>query len=168
MEEVIKSISKYNILNYLIPGTIFCILLRLMTPYDLIQPEITIGLFLYYFVGMIISRVGSLIVEPLFKFVGILKYAPYDAYVEASQKDSKIEQLSETNNIYRTVVAMCMMLLMLILTSWLVIYFQIEPNFLQFVVVVFLIILFVASHRKQTNFIKKRIEIVTQSKSNKK
>ncbi len=159
MENIIKSISRYNILNYLIPGTIFCVLLRLLTSLDLIQPEIYTGVFLYYFVGLIISRIGSLIVEPIFKKLGIISYAPYAEYIRALKNDPQISDLSEANNAYRTFAAMCIMLLVSIIVCWGIERFQVDAGESSILLVLALIVLFIFSHRKQTSFIKMRVQI---------
>ena len=71
-----------------------------------------IGLFLYYFIGLIISRIGSLILEPFLKLIKFVRFADYEDYVMASKSDPKIDLFSEQNNMYRT---LCSLFIMLIL-----------------------------------------------------
>lgn len=163
MADIFSAISKYNIINYLIPGTIFCVLLRLLTPYDLIQPELAVGMFLYYFVGMIISRVGSVIIEPVFKKIGVVKYAPYDDYLTAMGKDPGIADLLEANNSYRTLTAMCLLLLLALSTMWAVESFGVEVWQVRFVAVLALILIFIAAYRKQTGYIRNRVELTLKT-----
>lgn len=63
-----------------------------------------------YFIGMLINRVGSLVVEPCLKKTELVTFAPLEQYIEASKKDSKIEILSETNNTYRSLAALFLIL----------------------------------------------------------
>lgn len=101
INSIIQKISSYNIFNYLLPGVVYVAFLEAMSSYSFYQENIVIGLFLYYFLGMVISRVGSLIIEPLLQKSKITKFAPYSNYVKASKNDNKIELLSEVNNSYR-------------------------------------------------------------------
>ena len=102
MKELLDKLSSYNIFNYLLPGILFSVIASKVTELNLIQSDIVIGVFLYYFVGLIISRLGSLIVEPILKKVKFLKFAEYTDFVKVSEKDKKLEILSESNNMYRT------------------------------------------------------------------
>ena len=91
MKEIIDKITTYNLFNYLLPGIIFVIFMNKFIGYDFVQDNNFIGGFLYYFIGMIISRIGSLIVEPVLEYLKFLKKSDYQEFVSASKKDSKIE-----------------------------------------------------------------------------
>src|SRR5215471_3847551 len=95
-------LSSYNLFNYLFPGVLFVVLAAAFTKYDFVQSNILLGLFLYYFIGLIISRFGSLVLEPLLKRTGFVRFADYADLVTASKKDEQITLLSEVNNTYRT------------------------------------------------------------------
>jgi len=158
MKEVIDKISSYNLFNYLFPGIVFIILLRETTNYDLIQENNFIGSFLYYFIGLVISRFGSLIIGYLLRKLTFLKFVDYSEYVIASDKDNKIELFSEVNNMYRTIISM--LVLLLFAKCW-----QIINSYLEFsgatsltLLITSLLILFVFSYRKQTGFVVKRVE----------
>ena len=112
MKELIDKLSSYNIFNYLLPGTVFAGLGDTITSYSLIQDNILIALFLYYFIGLIISRIGSLTLEPILKWIKFVKFAPYEDFVKASKLGPKIEIFSEQNNMYRS---LCMLSIALIL-----------------------------------------------------
>ena len=60
IKEILEKISSYNIFNYLFPGILFVFIANALIGYNLIQENILIGVFLYYFIGMAISRVGSI------------------------------------------------------------------------------------------------------------
>ena len=158
MKEILEKLSTYNIFNYLLPGVIFVIIAREFSGYNFIQNEIVLSGFLYYFIGMIISRFGSVIIEPILKKIAFLKFEDYKNYVIASKKDSKIELLSEVNNTYRTICSMCVMLIILNIYS----VFNsnknvsIEPDF--YIIISIILIMFLFAYRKQTNYITKRIQ----------
>ena len=113
MEKLLEKLSSYNIFNYLFPGMIFCILLEKTTSYSIIQENIVIDVFLAYFIGLLISRISSLIIEPLLKKVKFVKFAEYKDFVLASENDSKIELLSESNNMYRVFISLFFLLLII-------------------------------------------------------
>ena len=153
-----EKITTYNIFNYLLPGIIFVILLEYFLEISLIIENNFVGAFLYYFIGMTISRIGSLIIAPIIRWTKLIKYAKYKDYIPASIKDSKIELLSEVNNMYRTFMTLFFVLLLAKL------YFVIEAE-LGFLIttsktllIVGLTILYIFSYRKQTSFVKERVE----------
>lgn len=157
MKELLDKLSSYNIFNYLLPGVLFSVLASKMTELELIQKDIVVGVFVYYFVGLIISRFGSLIIEPLLRKTKFLKFADYKDFIQASAKDGKIEILSEANNMYRTFIATflllgLMKLYFLLATKWA---FLIDWS--DWILVILIIGMFLFSYRKQTNYITKRI-----------
>lgn len=157
MKDLLDKISSYNIFNYLLPGILFVCLARYLTDYDLIQDNEIIGAFLYYFVGMVVSRFGSLFIEPILKKTSFLKFAEYKEYVTASKKDDKIELLSEVNNTYRTITALFVLLLLSNGYNYIQILWSIPKNITVLIVMVSIFIMFLFSYRKQTNYITKRI-----------
>ena len=115
MEEIIKSISEkissYNIFNNLFPGIIFCSVLTKATRFCFTSESIIEQLFIWYFTGMIISRIGSVFVESSLKKIKFRKkpylvFADYKEYITASEAKPFIATLSETNNTYRTIIAL--------------------------------------------------------------
>lgn len=158
MKELLSKLSSYNLFNYLLPGVIFAIAVGKFTRYSLLQQDIIIGLFFYYFIGLVISRFGSIVVEPILRGIHFLRFADYNDFVAASKKDEKIEVLSEANNTYRTFCALFTLLLLL------KIYEKVEDRFVVLkdygivILVVLLLAMFVLSYRKQTLYITKRIK----------
>ncbi|EGR3053215.1 hypothetical protein DMW34_01055, partial [Vibrio parahaemolyticus] len=106
MENLLDKLSSYNLFNYLFPGIVFVAIVDSLTAYSFTQENLVLGIFLYYFIGLIISRIGSICIEPLLKKVGFLKFSEYKDYMAASQKDQLIPVLSEANNMYRTLCSM--------------------------------------------------------------
>ncbi|MGI6450936.1 MAG: hypothetical protein ACOX3R_11900 [Desulfitobacteriia bacterium] len=106
MEKLLEKISSYNLLNNLLPGAVFCYLLKYFMEINLVTDELIGNLFFFYFCGMVISRIGSIVVEPLYKKIKIISYSEYNSFIKATQIDNKIDILSETNNTYRTFVAL--------------------------------------------------------------
>ncbi len=59
MNELLNKISSYNVFNHLLPGVIFSILIGEIAHYPIAQRDILTGAFLYYFLGLVVSRAGS-------------------------------------------------------------------------------------------------------------
>lgn len=158
MDKVIDKISTYNLFNYLLPGVLFVIFAKNFIPFDFIQGNIVLDVFLYYFIGLVISRFGSLVIEPLLKRVKFLHFAKHEYFIVASKDDPKIEILSEENNMYRTFISMFVLLLLSKL------YFHIQNLYPQiqqwslYILIVCLLVMFLYSYRKQTAYIFKRID----------
>lgn len=159
MKELYDKLSSYNIFNYLLPGILFVIFSKYFVQYDLIQENNFIGAFLYYFIGMVVSRFGSLIIEPLLKAISFLKFEDYKKFVIASQKDPKIELLSEVNNTYRTVTSLFSLVLLLKLYAFLESKYGFADNIGFIILLILLLILFLFSYKKQTGFVTKRVKL---------
>lgn len=157
MKEIFDKISSYNLFNYLLPGTLFVVLLDEFTVYSLTQENLIVGAFVYYFAGLVISRFGSLILEPVLKRISFLKFTEYRDFISATKKDSKIEMLSEVNNMYRTLTAMFVLFGLLKIYESISKEFQIANEWNLLVFIVILLMTFLFSYKKQTEYIAKRI-----------
>lgn len=159
MVDLLSKISSYDLFNYLLTGIIFVILASKFTCYSFIQQDIATGLFLYYFIGLVISRVDSLVIEPILRRISFIKFEPYKNFLEASEKDKKIELLSEVNNTYRTFCSLFIMLLLLKLYEGIQSRFPALNDWDMSIFVMLLLVIFLFSYRKQTGCIAKRIKI---------
>lgn len=163
MDKIIDKLSSYNILNYLFPGAVFCVITDRYFSIPLLQESIINGLFLYYFIGLTISRFGSIVIEPLLKKLGIIKYSDYSDFVKASKADPKIETLSESNNMYRTMLSALVALCVVIISNRLA---SGHPDFaiyIKYALLPSLIVLFGLSYKKQTEYITKRVSANNKS-----
>lgn len=161
MKEIIDKLSSYNIFNYLLPGILFVGLGKEITSFSFVQNNLLIGLFLYYFIGLIISRLGSLTLEPLFK--KFVKFAEYEDYVKASKLDPKIETFSEQNNMYRS---LCMLSITLILLKIYDLVWgsrSLDNVAIIFIFLIGLSVLFLFAYKKQTEeYVVKRVKIALE------
>ncbi len=158
MKELLDKLSSYNIFNYLFPGVIFVVILSKVSSYNLIQEDLITGAFLYYFIGLIVSRIGSLFVEPFLKWLRFLKFSEYSKFVTASKADLKIELFSEVNNMYRTLCSLFFLISLAKVYETYLAELSFFKNYGSILLIALLLLLFVFSYRKQTNFITKRIE----------
>lgn len=157
MNDIFNKISSYNLFNYLFPGILFVVISAQYTSFNFTQPDLILGLFVYYFIGLLVSRIGSILVEPLLKRVKFLKFADYSKYLVACKNDPKIEILSEVNNTYRSIIAVIVSVFILKGYDWLLtIKTGLRGESLSLVLVL-LLILFLLSYRKQTHYITRRI-----------
>ncbi len=159
MEKFFDKLSSYHLLTTLIPGVLFLYLLQMLGIYSLNMTNWIMTLFVGYLAGMVISRFGSIVIEPWFKKWKIIKYASYLDFLEAEEKDIKIPELLADNNMYRTFVALFFVLIVLeichtipavdvfIHTRWAVLIF-----------LALLLLLYILAYRKQTVFIRKRVK----------
>ena len=158
MKEFIEKLSSYNIFNYLLPGVLFAVFSEKITPYRVIQNDLVLTLFLCYFIGLCISRLGSLLIEPFLKWIGFIEFASYGDFVNASKLDNKIEVLSEANNMYRTLSSLFLSLCLLLVFRDITNRTGVSDKHSLIVGCVLLFLLFTLSYRKQTLYIRKRIE----------
>lgn len=157
MDKFLEKLTSYNLFNYLLPGIIFSVILEKITNYSIIQKNMLIEAFLAYFIGLILSRISSVIIEPLLKKIKFVKFADYKDFVLASESDKKIELLSESNNMYRVFISLFFILIIIVLYEKFL--QNILIDYTDYIVIVGLLILFMFSYKKQTSYITERIEI---------
>jgi hypothetical protein len=157
MKEILAKLSSYNIFNYLFPGVIFAVISSNITSFNLTQDDILAGAFVYYFIGLVISRIGSLILEPVLLNCKAISFAPYEDFIQASKNDPKLETLSEVNNMYRTICAMLISISIIYGYDQLAQISSFMREYAPIFCVVSLFAMFVFSYRKQTTYIVKRI-----------
>lgn len=162
MEKILDKLSSYNLLNNLFPGTIFCYLMNILIGINLLNEDFIVNIFLFYFVGMIVSRIGSVVVEPILRKFKFIIFADYSKYVIASRQDPKIDILSETNNTYRSILGVCITLLICKLYLYLINKITILKDYSSIIIIISIFILFAFAYRKQTSYIKRRVEKINQ------
>ena len=158
MDSIIEKITSYNIFTNLLPGIVFCFLLDRLYGIQIYKGDLVASFFVYYFVGMIISRVGSLLIEPVLIKLKFVTYAPYEKYLIACEKDPQIATLLETNNTYRS--SLSLMFCVLGVEAWnsLMRLFSLSENYQKLVLIIGLFLLLIVSYKKQTGYIRRRID----------
>lgn len=158
MEKIFEKLSSYHLLNYIIPGSIFSIFVSEYFAISLEKYNIAEQIVIFYFLGLIISRIGSLLFEPLYKKLKIVEYSFNKDYYLAEKKDELIHSLLEVNNLYRTCIAMLALILLCFPAKCLYNKFAIPKSFVLIIIILLLLIIFSLSYRKQTNAIKNRVD----------
>ena len=167
---ILGKLSSYNFFNNLYPGVLFTFLLRNIYGIELEWNNWIEAIVGCYFLGMIMSRLGSIVVEPVFKKFSIIEYISYSNYVKANNTDKIINILSETNNTYRTLLAMFFLLILFgvgiivnkLCLSYGITFFQ---DYKEWELLIFFVILFGYSYKKQTAYIYKRVNEVLRQNS---
>jgi hypothetical protein len=166
MDKIIDKLTPYNLFNYLIPGVVFVIFLDRISEYHFIPkdsslPELFFGIVKFYFIGMIISRMGSLILECILtekiSFVKKFDRGLFAKVTSGEKKDTLVEVLYEVRNTYRTIASMFIILLVIKLICWN--YTEKDFSSVKHVTTFILLsILFVYAFRKQDKHLSDRME----------
>ena len=159
MEKLVEKIDEYNIFNFILPGLIFTYLLKYYVGIDIFQESLIEMIFIYYFICSIISRIGSVIIEKILIKCKFIEYAPYGEYIKANEKDKKISQLLIINNMYRTICSGFILLLVIKIIKELFSKWNLSMCIGNTIGIITIMLLYLFSYRKQTKYIKKRIEI---------
>ena len=172
---ITEKVSSYDIFNNLFPGVIYCSLLTKVTRFCLTFDNIIEQFFIWYFTGMIISRIGSVLVEFLLKKLKyknkpLIIFANYEDYISASEAKPRIATLSEKNNIYRTIIALIFSLELVYIYD-IFIFCPIKEKCVYVkaltvaIVGILLIILFILSYKKQTDYVRKQVNKYTHEQN---
>lgn len=160
--EIIKLIfdklSQYNFLTNILPGTVLCIIIKYLVGYDLIPDDYYQAGIVFYFAGMVNSRVGSLIIEPILKAISWIKFAPYPEFLQAEKEDLKLTILSQENNVFRSYISvMFISIVAYIYKNYSLVWLHVLSD-APLVLIVSLFVLFLFAYKKQTSFVRKRVE----------
>lgn len=163
MGNIIEKLDSYEIMTNLLPGTFFGIALRLLCGFEL--PMVNIGeeIAVYYFMGFIINRLGSLIVKPLLLKCNFINEVDYNEYVKAEEVNEKVKILSETCNYFRSILTAGLSLLIIKIFS----YFGGNTNWFfvnwKFCFLLGCTTLFLFSYKKQMRFVYRRVTILNEA-----
>lgn len=163
MKDILDKLSSYNIFNYLLPGVLFAVFGSRLTGIPLLSEDLVIGVFLYYFYGLVVSRVGSLIIEPILKKFAYIKHESYEKYVAAVKADSQLGVLLEVGNMYRTLAALFICLLATMLCEELSKQIGMGVVSASVLCLVLFSTLFVISYRKQAAYISARVKAACEN-----
>lgn len=158
-----EKISSYNLITNLVPGLLLVEALRAGgVPFVSGDQAPFTWVLLGYALGLISSRTGSLLIEAWLR----RRYAQapvydynfnYGDFIEASRKDPKLEVLLETANGYRAIAGACI-LFFIIALSYLALEFASVPTYARVVIAVTIVlIVFLKSFLKQSEFIRSRV-----------
>jgi hypothetical protein len=107
-----------------------------------------------------------LFIEWFLKKIKFVKYCDHKDYATAEKQDRKVKLLQEINNMYRTLISMGLLLLILKLYEFLSTKFLFSNTVTDIVLLVFILILFLLSYRKQTKYVVKQVSYKLKDKEN--
>lgn len=162
---VIDKLSQYNFLTNILPGTVLCVILKYLVGYDLIPDDYYQAGIVFYFVGMVNSRVGSLVIEPILKAISWVKFAPYSEFLRAEKDDAKLTMLSQENNVFRSYISVMFISILGYIYKTCSLDLRLSLNNESLVLIVVLFVLFLFAYKKQTSFVRKRVENFIKNKS---
>lgn len=165
---LVEKLSHYNFVTNIVPGTVLCIILKYLIGYDLFVTDnwYLMGI-VFYFVGMICNRFGSLVIEPLLKKRAkkYFKFAPYKNYVEAEKKDHKIEILNRESNVFRSCISLCILSLVALLFQFLSCCYGWLNEWKSVIFIALVLLLFLFSYQKQITYVRRRVEVYFPEKN---
>lgn len=163
MESLLSKISAYHIISYALTGLVIFAIYGTLHSVEIEQnPFLFFGL--TYSIGLIFSRIGSLIVEWPLKRLKFVAYADYADFVRAEIEDPKVSGLAEQSAFYRTLATGFLALAMVSMLDdrspcWLIHNGRLETSLYGLAT-----ILFAFSYRKQCKFVVDRIHSHSREK----
>lgn len=163
--KLLDKVSSYQLFNYLFPGIIFIEGIEYLTCIEYPNDNIVFRLFIYYIAGMILSRIGSVLIEPICKKLCVVVYASYGNFLKALngtedgtiKPDPKLDVLVAENNTYRTLIATFLFMLIVYVFAQFQWFYDFNNwKWSMIIYLVLLIGLFILSFRKQTAFVRSR------------
>lgn len=164
---MLSAIPVYNLLTNLIPGTMLAILLKFFVEgcnvFSITDNTWMLAVILY-FMGVINSRISSLIFEPMIKQIKFVKYASHEDYTKAELKDEsgKLTLLNQANNEYRSYLSVFAIVIVLKLLFLSTTVKEFVTNYNSWIVLGCGLLLFLCSHRKQVSYITSRINLLNE------
>jgi len=163
MSNLLGKLDSYQLLTNILPGAFFVWMLKFLFGLTIPSENIIENILVYYFVGLVINRISSLIVKPLLIFTRFIKYESYSSFLQAEKIDSKIKILSEANNSFRSFFT-CILALPIVYGlvnihsrwAWFAMHWE-------WFAILFLGVLFFFAHRKQTKYVRERVEEINNS-----
>ena len=153
--------SAYDFITNFVPGAVFAAIVTLGSRVEITSEDLLMASALYFFYGVISSRLGSLVVQPLLEKLSFLKEGNYRSFLVAEAKDKKLQSLLEARNFYRTqFTALLLSLPFLILEPKRTP--KIDHELLLFLVLTSGVVM-LFSLRKQSRFMAERIDFYSNS-----
>lgn len=162
MNDIIQKISAYDLMNTLIPGGLLTYALQPLGYLDLSTTDVLVEAALAYLLGLIGSRVGSLVLEPLAIKLGLIQH-DYSAYVVAQKRDERLTALTTIANMYRALTGSVLVLGILALGALVPAGHRVGL-YLGYGVASFVLLL--CSWLKQDGYVGKRIELYREESNN--
>ena len=164
ISKISEKISRYEIINNLIPGTALCFILSYIG-YPILDYSAGVCVMICYLVGLINSRFSSLVIEWLCRKTKLIKWRNYSLYNSAKKERSFVGTLQENANMYRAFVSVFFVSLIAYGIQKLLPYCTFLQNYGLWILLSLMFLLFLLSYRKQVNeYVVKNIDEVESLK----
>lgn len=164
MNQLLEKLGSYQILTNLLPGAFLGLSLNFFFDINLPSENLGEDILIYYFIGLVVNRTGALIIEPFLKKIRFIRFEPYKKFVQALRNDSKIDVLSENNNLFRALLTCIILLPLIKLGQWLSASYAWFSSSWKWLVIILIFLLFLFSYKRQCSYICKRINMVVGEK----
>ena len=174
MDNLFKQLSSYHILNFVIPGGSYIYLLNKVLIPNILSEDWLLNGIIFYIVGLIISRIGSVIIAPkvnkILEYPRIIKVfrletdyinkTTYEEYIKKKKKDTTISDFVTMKNMFRSMISVCFCMFFSIMAYHLINWtcFFSKKNIIVCTSMVLIGLLFLFSYEKQGVYIQKRIK----------
>jgi hypothetical protein len=161
VKNILDKLTSYNLFNYLFPGSVFLILLHESTNLiGYLEFDLT-TVILVYFIGLILSRLGSLLIEKMVLSYKSEKPINTKLLFKKFKGNIKLEIIHEAMNMYRTLASMSFCLAVVTLIDVVFNSGYNRDSIVWIVAEVSVSVLFICAFYKQRN---KVLECLTRSK----
>ncbi len=162
MNELIQKLSSYDLVNTFVPGIALAYAMRLLGYLDLGSIDVFTEAVLAYLLGLVGSRVGSLVLEPLAIKFGLI-WRNYPAYVAAQKSDKRLTELTTIANMYRALAGSMLVLAVLALGTLVPVGYRVWL-LVGYGAACFVLLLL--AWLKQDGYVKKRIDLYREDNEN--
>lgn len=158
MDKIFEALNHYDIVTCLIPGMVFCQLTDWIYGTRLIEGNSITLMIISYVLGIVVGRIGSVIIEPICEDTKIIVKADYERWRKAASQCEEVKTLTTKSTVYRSWIALMLIQIILLfifpLSAFAADIGRCNLFFGQFIVFVLLIL----SYRKQIDYVRKRVD----------
>lgn len=148
LKMIAEKLSTYRFFNFIIPGAVLIGFVKFHHIMEIPSVSIWWFLLLCYFCGIVLSRIGSVVIEEPMKCMGLISSYSVNTYITKQKDNALICTMLELANSYRTISAMVLVILCMTIIA-----FPCEGRTIWYVVVeILLLVLFIISFYKQHKY----------------
>lgn len=153
---IIDRVSSYQFFNFVYPGLLLSGVFDIYDVVDVFSLNIWYVLLISYSLGMLASRIGSIVIENIFVCCKWMERFDYDEFNKAEKSNSKVSLHLEISNMFRTISATSLLILIARVANCIYDFgFSMPWGIVLIVLAIF--ILFCFSFTKQYEYLKKCI-----------
>lgn len=159
IKELLGKLSRYEILNNLLPGMIMVYILNHIG-YDIELAYWWQNALIAYVAGLVCGRVSSLLLEPLCEKCKLINKQEYANYNKTKESRPFVVTLVEIANMYRTLSAVFLIAIVAIAYKFALCNWEWIRDFNSAIQLAALFVLFILSYAKQYGYVVKNIKDV--------